>query len=87
MNRGPGPGVFFCNFLPELKVFVYLPDFCRKRRTEKNNKIKRNEKNVPAIQQEEEKQARFQRENVECQWQEDPCPKESKRPKQTNRFF
>jgi len=50
-------------------------------------RFKRNEKNVPAIQQEEEEQARFQRAHVECEREENSCPKKSERQNQINRFF
>ncbi len=88
MNQPVTMAVFLFISLPEIKVFVYLPNFCPKRKEEqKNLRFKRNEKNVPAIQQEEEEQARFQRAHVECEREEDPCPKKSERQNQINRFF
>ena len=80
--------VFLFISLSEIKVFVYLPNFCRNQKHEqKYLRLKRNEKNVPAIQQEEEEQARFQRAHVECERKEDTCPKKSERQNQINRFF
>ena len=88
MNQPEPVTVFLFISLSEIKVFVYLPDFCPNRKQEqKYLRFKRNEKNVPAIQQEEEEQARFQRAHVECEREKDPGAKKSERQNQINCFF